>query len=365
MTTSGANNSPDPSHTYLQFQLLAHVLNALFILPALFLLTKLFNKKAAVISCLFLVTSPFFLYNAVFSWPKSLVAFFILLSWLLILEKKLSYTVLAGVASGLAYLTHDLSVLYISASVLLLLWNRRFRETLLFGATALVFAVPWLVISDLFYHKPSTFILYPFSTGGIPQPGQKRLIIHQFFHTSPLRLASIRLENFVYLSTPFQLFTSEGGGNVAVRLWSLGLFSIPGSIGLGLLAPAILGIFKKFRDATLWILILTPVITSTIVIGWPKGLGAMHFAEAVTVLVCGLGVYYLSELKNRLWLFLAFAANSLQLVFFVAFSYDYAVGAWFRHPSDILSLMAMAAIVLFCGWAIYKTATGKRTWLAA
>ncbi len=358
-----SNNSPDPSHTYLQFQLLAHILNALFILPALFLLTKLFNKKAAIISCLFLVISPFFIYNAIFSWPKSLVAFFILLSWLMLLEKKLTYTALAGIASGLAYLTHDLSVLYISASVLLLIWDRRFRETLLFGATALFFAMPWLVISDLLYHKPSTFILYPFSTGGIPQVEQKHQIIHNFFHTSPLRLLKIRIDNLVYLLSPYQLFNS-GGGPVSVRLWSLGLFSIPGSVGIGLIIPAMLGIFKKFRDVTLWILILTPIITANIVIGWPKGLGAMHFAEAVTVLVCGLGVYYLSQLKNRVWLFLAFAANSIQLVFFIAFSYDNVVGPWFRHPSDILSIAAMTAIVLFCGWVIYKTAADKKTWIA-
>jgi hypothetical protein len=357
-----SDNSPDPSHTYLQFQLLAHVLNALFILPAFFLLTKLFNKKVALISCLFLVVSPFFLYNAVFSWPKSLVAFFILLSWLMILEKKQSYTILAGVASGLAYLTHDLAILYIGASVVLLLWNRRFRDILLFGATTLFFALPWLIISTLVYHKPSTFALYPFSVSGIPQVEQKHQIIQNFLHTSPLRLIKIRIDNLVYLLTPYQLFGS-GLGNISVRLWTLGLFSIPGSLGLGLIVPAILGVFRKFRDATLLILIFTPVIIETVVIGWPKGLGALHFAESVTVLLFGLSIYFLTGLKSRLWLSLALAANFLQLVFFVAFSYRYAVGAWFKHPSDILSLLVMAAIVLFCGGAIYKIATGKSFWV--
>jgi len=123
-----SKTSNDVDHTYVQFQLISNVLNALFIIPAYFLLIKLFNKKTALITCLFLVVSQFFLYNATFSWPKSLVAFFVLLSWLLLLEKKMNYTVLAGIASGVAYLTHDLAILYIGASVLLLLFNKRFRE---------------------------------------------------------------------------------------------------------------------------------------------------------------------------------------------------------------------------------------------
>jgi hypothetical protein len=359
------NDSPDPVHTYLQFQLIAHVMNALFILPAFFLLTRLFNRKTAVIGSLFLVTSPFFMYNAVFSWPKSLVAFFILLSWLLLLEKKPRYTALAGVASGLAYLTHDLAILYISASLLLLLWNRRFREMLWFGGTMVVFAIPWLVISSVIYHKPSTFIYYPISIGGIPQPGLGHTYIHQFLHTSPLHLAFIRLINFIYLSTPFQLFTSGGGSSPTVRLWSLGLFSIPGSVGLGLMIPAIIGYFKKFRDSTLLILLFTPIISETIAIGWPYGLGALHFAEALTVLVCGLAVFFLTGLKSRLWLYLAFVINTLYLAFFVSFSYRSVVGPWFRHPSDLLILLSMVIIIGLTGWTIYKTAKGQKLWLTA
>jgi hypothetical protein len=354
--------SPDPRHTYLQFQLIAHAMNALFMVPAFFLLIRLFNRKTAIIGSLFLVTSPFFMYNAIFSWPKSLVAFFILLSWLLILEEKPNYTILAGVASGLAYLTHDLAVLYISASVVLLLWNRRFREILWFATTTIVFMLPWLAVSSIIYHKPSTFIYYPFSIGGIPQPGQGKMLIHQFFHTSPIQIAKYKAENVVYLATPYQLFTP---GDVSVRLWSLGLFSIPGSLGFGLIIPAILGLFKRFRDATLWILILTPLITETFIIGWPRGLGAMHFAESMTVLLVGLGVYFLTGLKNRLWLYLAFFVSTIQLAFFVAFSYRNAFGAWFRQPSDILILLVMATIVGYTSWAIYKTANAKKLWLTA
>src|SRR5258708_1832911 len=142
------------------------------------------------------------------SWAKSLVDLCILLSWLLLLEKKMRYTILAGIASGLAYLAHDLAVLYIGASVVLLLYNKRLKETMAFGFTALVFAIPWLITADFLYHEPSSFIYYPIATEGIPQVRQSQHIIHQFLHTSPLRLLAIRIGNFIYLMAPYQLFTS-------------------------------------------------------------------------------------------------------------------------------------------------------------
>ncbi len=355
----------DPDHTYAKFQIISSVLNSLFIVPGFLILVKFFNRKTAIIGCLFMVTSQFFLYNAFFSWPKSLVAFFILLSWLLLLEKKMRYTVLAGVASGAAYLTHDLATLYIGTSVLLLLYNKRFRETFVLGASSLALALPWLVTASLIYSKPSSFIYYPISTQGIPQPQQSKQIIHQFLHTSPLKLLVIRLESLWYLISPYQLFTSEGGQAFFRRLWGLGLFSIPGSLGIGLLVPAFLGIFKNPRDVSFWILAITPVMLSVIIIGWPRGLGAMHFAESVIVLLSGLAVFYLLRLNNRRWLYLAFAANCLQLVFFVTYSYKFVIGVWFTHPADMLRLLVMASIVIFCGWAIYKTASGEKTWITS
>ncbi len=128
ITYTWSADGSDPDRTYEKFQVIAHIMNALFVLPAFFILTKLFNRRTAQAALLFIVPSSFFLYNAFFSWPKSLVAFFILLSWLLLFEKRLRYVAIAGAVSGLAYLAHDLAILYIGASVVLLLyWRRRAR----------------------------------------------------------------------------------------------------------------------------------------------------------------------------------------------------------------------------------------------
>lgn len=355
----------DPDHTYQKFQLLAHVLNSLFIIPGFFLLELLFKRKIAVLTSLFLVISQFFLYNAIFSWPKSFVAFFILISWILLIKKTPSYVFIAGLVSGLAYLTHDLAVLYIGASLVYLLINKRLKDMLIFTIPAFLLALPWYIAAAIVYHKPSSFIYYPLSTGGIPQIEHKKQIIHDFFHTSIFRLIKIRIDNLVYLLSPYELLSSEGGQAGLRRIWSVGLFSIPGAVGLGLMVPALLQVLKSIRKYIVWVLILLPVIFSTLIIGWPKGLGALHFAEAIVVLLSGFGISFLTKLKNYLWTIGAYVINAAQLIFFIAYSYSFHLGNWFSNIHDIASILAMAIIVVTCGWLTLQTSKNRPSWLTS
>lgn len=348
-----SNDSSDPDHTYIKFQIIAHILNALFILPAFYIIRRFFDKRSAVMALCFIIPSQYFLYNAFFSWPKSLVAFFILLSWLLILERRFMYLVLAGVASGLAYLTHDLAVLYIGASIFMLLYQKRFRDTVVFGAVSALFALPWLLISAVLYKKPSSFILYPLSIHNIPQPEQRHLIIEEFLNTSPIRLLLIRLESLYYLLSPYQLIYSEGSQTVMRRLWAAGIFSIPGSIGLGLIVPTILGAVSKIKDVGYWLLALVPIILSVLVIGWPKGLGSVHFAQASVVLLTGLACYWLANTGRSAWSYIAYLLSTAQLIFFIAYSYPNNISIWAQNSGDILRLGVMAVIVSICVLGIY------------
>lgn len=349
-----SSTSSDPAHTYQKFQIIAHILNAILILPGFYLIWHFFDRKSAKLAALFIVPSHFFVYNAVFSWPKSLVAFFVLLSWLLIVQKRFRYLVLAGVASGMAYLTHDLAVLYIAASVLLLLYQKRFRDTAVFTAVSALFAVPWLLISVLYYKKPSSFILYPLSIHDIPQPDHKQEIIKEFFHTSPVRLIAIRLDSLFYLLSPYPLIYKEGIQTFIQRFWAFSILTIPGSIGLGLIVPALIGIFKKIKEFAFLILVAVPLVLSVVVIGWPKGLKSIHFAEAIIVLGIGLGCWVISKL-NPLWTFIAYAFSILQLVLFTLHSYPPgAMGVWLHRPADAVVLFGMVAIVVACAIGSYK-----------
>ncbi len=349
-----SNDSVDPGQTYQKFQIIAQILNSLFVIPAFFLLTRLFSRRTAVLSMLFIIPNQFFLYNSFFSWPKSLVAFFILLSWTLLLEKELRYVLLAGIMSGIAYLTHDLAVLYIAASFILLISQKRFRDSIIFSAIAFLFALPWFIISSFIYKKQSSFFLYPISTRGIPQPEQQGLILQEFKQTPILRLIAIRLESLFYLISPYQLLYSEGGQAIGRRIWALGLYSIPGSLGLGLVIPFVIGAIKKLKDRRFWILVLVPIVASTVVIGWPRGFGALHFAEATVVLLTGLACSWLASLKRAVWAIAAYAACSAQTLFFISYSYYNDTEIWIRNPGDIVRAGFMVAVILLGAAGVYR-----------
>lgn len=344
------SDSPDPDHSYVQFQVLAQILNALLILPGFFLIKRFFGKPSGVIASLFIVTSQYFLYSAFFTWPKSLVAFLILLSWLLLLERGRRYVVLAAIAGGVAYLAHDLAVLYIGASLVWLVYQKRWSDTALYAVISFLFALPWLIVASLIYKKPSTFILYPFSLHGLPQPGQSHQIIQEFLHTSPLELVSIRLDTIYYLLSPYQLIYSEGGQAILRRLWAVGLYPISGSVGLGLLVPAVMGFIKKIKKLTMPILVLTPVISAAIIFGWrpPTNVGSLHFAQPIVILLVGLGVWWLTTLKSKFWLYLAFVVNVIQLVFFILYSYGFNVAGWMNNSRDIALIILILAIISCC-----------------
>ncbi len=348
--------SLDEDYTYLKFQIIAQVLNSIFILSAYYLIKKLFNTKTALITTVFLVTSHFFLYNSFFTWPKSFVAFFILFAWLLLLEKRKSLTVIASVTSGAAYLSHDLALIYVGATILLLMSTKRFKDSLIFGLGTLVFVIPWMFISTFTYRKPSSFIYYPFSIHGLPQPGTGAEIMREFFHTSPFKILLIRLDTFFYLMTPYQLLRPEGQ-TLLSRIWAMSLYTIPGSVGLGLFFPAMFRLFKSMKNKmTLIILIFAPIILTTLIIGWDnsRAIASLHFAQAIVVLLTAVGVYQLTLAKNRLWLIAVYCLSIAQLIFLIMYSYNFKTLPWLSNQGDVLILIVIAALEVAGGWIIYR-----------
>lgn len=356
-------NSTDLEHTYLKFQILAHILNALFIIPAAYLLKKLLDKKTAVVTSLFLITSPYFLYNAIFSWPKSLVAFFILTIWLLILENKFRYTIVAGIFAGIAYLTHDLAILYIASVAFLLLYQRRFRETAVFAGLSAAMALPWMFTSSVLYKKTSSFFLYPLSLYGLPQGGQTKEIIREFFDTSPLRIISIRLDTLFYLLSPYDLIYSGGGQSIANRLWAVGLFSIPGSVGAGLILPAILGITKLFRRLDLWIMVAAPILLTVAIVGFPspRAIASLHFAQATIVILSGIGVSYLIKRKRKRWLYLVLLLHTIQLIYFALVSFAFREEDWLSTPASAVSLLVILATISGTAYYLFRVSRAPTT----
>lgn len=357
-----SKNAVDQHNTYLQFQLIANVLNTLFILPAFFVLIKLFDKKTALLSSLILILSPFFLYNSFFSWPKSLVAFFVLFMWLLLFENRLRYTVLAACVGGLAYVTHDLAIFYIAASVLFLLINKRYKHAVIFSAISSVLALPWILLSSVVYKKPSTFALYPFSLHGLPQPGHQKEIIHEFLHTSPVEIISIRFDTLFYLLTPYDLIYKTANQDIWRRVWATGIFSVPGSLGFGLVIPVIIGIFKKLQKLDYWVLVLAPILCSAAIVGWrgSRAIASLHFSQAIIVLLTGLAIACMLSFKHKIWLYFILVVQVLQLLFMMLYSYDFHASTWLNSIGDILGVTIIFGIIVVTCFMFVNVVNSKK-----
>lgn len=344
----------DPSNTYAKFQIIAHILNSLLVVPAYFLLTRLFNKKTALVSLIFISTSHFFLYNTFFSWPKSFLAFFVLFIWILLLEDSLETTILAGLVSAMAYFTHDLAILYIGSNVVFLLYKKRFRDIVIILGTTLLAYLPWSLVSGWIYKKPSSFYLYPFSVDGIPQPGQTKDVLLKFINTSPLKLVQIRLITLYQMLTPYTLF--ESNRTWIEKLYPFGIFTVPGAVGLGMIIPSIFGVIKKIRLFPFWVWLILPIIFVALIFGWniPISISTTHFAQPIIVILIGCGVWWLLNLKhNNYWLLSAYILNSLYFVLFILYSYNFNQAYWFNTKISTISVISIFSINVMSGILIY------------
>lgn len=341
-------DASDPNNTYPKFQIIAHILNSLLILPAFIVVSRLFSKKVAAISSIFLVSSQFYLYNSIFSWPKSLTAFFILLSIMLLLENRRSYSVMAGLVGGVAYLTHDLAIVFIVTCAIFLILKSRWKDLVFYSIAVVPSPAFWAIISSIIYSKPSTFIYYPFSLNGLPQDDNKKLIIQEFLHTKPLKILQIKLDGLVYLASPYQLFFSEGGKQLSTRLWALGIYSIPGSLGVGLLGLGIISFTKGFRKIKweVYYFIVFPLLIILLLFGNPKILGSLHFSEPILPILIGSIVYITLGFKqySKQLLMGALSLNILFTVFFIAYSFNFNTSEWLTRSSDLFGVFLLGII---------------------
>ncbi|MDO8650409.1 MAG: glycosyltransferase family 39 protein [Candidatus Berkelbacteria bacterium] len=341
-----ANPTPEANGAYIQFQILATTLNFLFVAFAFLLIKAMFNQKVASLTTLLVIFSPFFLYNSFFTWPKSFVAFFILGSWYLLFARRNIWV--AGALAGLAYLTHDLAVLYLAGSVLFLLLSKRWLDTLRYLLVFVLIALPWLLIARLGYKQGSLFFYYPFSLYDIPLHPEQ--VIPEFFSTPATKILGIKYESLSYLITPYSLL-KETSKTLLERIHVDSLYSIPGAVGLLLALFSYGGVIGSFvrRYKEILSFLLAPLLASIIVIGWPKGLGALHFAEAIIPLLAAFGIALLLKFGPKLLgLVVAGIVTQYFIVFFGIYNYD--LTNWLTDPTTVAKLAVLAIAFVGTIW---------------
>jgi hypothetical protein len=118
---------------------------------------SIFGRRAATVAALVAAVNPYVFTHEFFTWPKMLAAYFVLLHWVLVRERRLP--VLAGVLAGLAYLSHPLAGLFVVPSLVVLLVRDARRGLRALGGVLGV-VLPWQVWTAAEAH-PSRLLTYP------------------------------------------------------------------------------------------------------------------------------------------------------------------------------------------------------------
>jgi hypothetical protein len=151
------------------------ILNGLLMLGGAAFLSAFisFSLPLAVVSTFSILSSPYFLFQTLFIWPKSMAGFFIALA-LLVLIKRRSY-LLGGIFAGSAYLCHPYAMVFVGGMVLwVALENiRRFQirnqnpsislfqlnKSFVFVLIVVITCLPWVVWTKFYLALPSSDLI--------------------------------------------------------------------------------------------------------------------------------------------------------------------------------------------------------------
>ena len=257
-------------HFFLDFSWLA---NALFLSAIYLLLHRLFGYQKALGGILILLILPFTLSQTIFTWPKFLMAYFLITGLYLVLFHRQHWFMLSFILA-LAYHSHPSALIYIGSILLYYLIKELFKHRLtdlikpfakILGVLALLI-LPWFIWCRFIVNIPSDLILQNIVSES-----------YNFWFLVDVRLKNLYQLFFPYLPQSGMLLTT------LATFWTV---TIPGTTQFYFIFSYYL-IIRYFK--TYWteivILFFLPLILLTIVWGKVMGAYAILFGQPVVPLM--------------------------------------------------------------------------------
>ena len=335
------------------------LLNSLVILGAYALLSALGASRFALVTALvWLALSPVVVINTVFTWPKLLATYFVLLAIAAIVRRR---TGLAGGLMALAWLSHPVGALLIPSVGLFALLvapirkpGTRLLERMRFVAPAAILGTlamsPWLAFK-LYLGQPDPFATYITGGGRGFEPA-----------SSFEEWLQVRWNNVWYTLVPFVFYFDGymkswiyGPLNDALRWFIQYAKSLPGHLGFSCFVPAYASVIHPSEDKICSAYRLALLVSSfaVTVIFWgysADGLGR-NALEPLSVLLIIFAVAFFPF--TRSWLYfalplLAIEGQALQIGGFV-FDEGFALervgfAAWLCWIASIAVSVALLCI---------------------
>jgi hypothetical protein len=263
-----------------------------------------FSRFIALSSVFLFVTSPYFLFQTIFTWPKGLAAFFILLAFTILEKKKAIFFV--GLILGLAYLSHPYAIVFFFAYILYLgysfirFWkiSRDYRSVILFVLGFSIVIMPWIYWSKFFLELPSDLI-----SQNLIIPGQ-----------TWIDFLWVRAVNILNLISPTNLLVYPFDIN---RITIGSTVTLAGALGISIYLTVIsnLNKFSYFIKPEILILWLLPVFLLVCIFS-NQAVPALHGLQGPFALLLLFGV---NKILKRSGEVVARSIISLQLIINISF----------------------------------------------
>jgi hypothetical protein len=275
---------------FSQFLVVGIVLNALLILGA----TLLFNSfglknNYAIAGLILIIASPYFISQVIFTWPKALAAFYILIAIHALSIR--GWVATAGLLTALAYNSHPYAIVFAGSFGLYLFLKSpkklTFAQPAVFFLAAFAATVaPWFIWTKIILQIPSD------------------LVTQNFFKGSSLTdSAWVRIYNLYETIFPRFLAIFPFNGD---QILQNSLVCIPGIVGILFFIQAYAACKAYFSEHRFLILhgVLFPGILLIVVFGAPA-VPALHGFQAIGPILVLLAMKWMQDNSNtKILLFL-------------------------------------------------------------
>ncbi len=232
------------------FLVVGIVLNAMLIVAAGLLFTSFgLSRRYLVAGLLLLIVNPYVISQVLFTWPKEMAAFYILMAIHAI--KFRESILLAGVFTALGYLSHPYAIVFAFSYMAYLGLRKndvqlRVKQLTMFGLAFLLLVTPWVLWSRVILGIPSNLIAQNLNSGN-----------------SFISLAWVRLHN-LYI-TIFPSFF-QNVPFVANEFVQQNLVSLPGAVGVFFIWGAYIGCFKYYESLP-FLILFGGLVPSALLVG--------------------------------------------------------------------------------------------------
>ncbi len=284
---------------FSQFLVVGVVLNAMVLIGAALLFKSMgIRRKYALLGLLLIVFSPYYISQVLFTWPKALAAFYLLLAVHAIGYK--NWSAVAGILAALAYLSHPYAIVF-AASYGLYLFIQSLRDGFVgrallhspaarYTAMFFIMVLPWFIWTRLILKIPSNLVSQNFSKD-ITLGEMVWIRFHNLYETVFPRIFDIY---------PFN----------ADQVMQNFLVCVPGIIGIMFTVQAYYACVKYFSEHRFIVLygILIPGLLIIGVFSVPA-VPALHGLQAIGPLLIALSLKWMQNNARYMILVLLFAAQ--------------------------------------------------------